>query len=119
MDKAEIDQGVPGWTVQDDRQGLDPLGMQNTSISLYQHLLPGVSNVTLRMRYYGLHTWLLAEYAETEHSTDVEDWCRFLRRSEALYALISQYNTQDAGVAGNRWATLLGVRPSMGKPREQ
>lgn len=97
--------GVPAWTVQEDKQGLDPLGMQNTSISMYQFLLPGVSNVTLRMRYYGLHTWLLWEYAQREHSGDPDDWCIFLRRAEALYALVSQHNTQDAGVAGNRWAT--------------
>lgn len=105
MGLEEFESAVPTWTVQDDKQGLDPLGMQNTSISLYQHLLPGVSNVTLRMRYYGLHAWLIAEYARRRHDPDPDDWCIFLRRAEALYALISQFNTQDAGVAGNRWAT--------------
>lgn len=102
---ADVEEGVPAWTEQDESQGLDPLGMQNTSIALYQWLLPGISNVTLRMRYYALHTWLTAEYARAHHSTDVEDWCQFLRRGEALYALIAQYNTQDGGVAGTRWAT--------------
>lgn len=105
MAETQLEHGVPEWTVQSDTQGLDPLGMQNTSITLYQQLLPGVSNVTLRMRYYALHTWLTAEYARAHHSTDIEEWCRFLRRGEALYALIAQHNTQDAGVAGNRWAT--------------
>ena len=32
------------------KDGLDPLGMQNNSVGLYQTLLPGASNVTLRMR---------------------------------------------------------------------
>jgi len=103
-EKMEIDHGTPAWTQQDERQGLDPLGMQNTSISLYQWLVPGVSNVTLRMRYYALHSWLASEYARVHHSPDVEEWCRFLRRGEALYALISQHQVQETGVAGNRWA---------------
>lgn len=111
-EKKEVDAGTPAWTQQDERQGLDPLGMQNTSISLYQWLVPGVSNVTLRMRYYALHSWLAHEYARAHHSPDVEEWCRFLRRGEALYALISQHQVQENGVAGNRWAgkTLKNLR---------
>lgn len=104
LQMADVEGGIPEWTEQDESQGLDPLGMQNTSIALYQWLLPGISNVTLRMRYYALHTWLTAEYARAQHSADVEEWCRFLRRSEALYALIVHHNTQDSGVAGTRWA---------------
>jgi hypothetical protein len=105
MAEKQFDQGAPAWTVQEDKQGLDPLGMQNTSITLYQGLLPGISNVTLRVRYYGLHTFLLAQFARKHHSADEDDWCSFLRRGEALYALLAQHNTQDGGVAGTRWAT--------------
>jgi hypothetical protein len=53
----------PEWTDYRDKSGLDPLGMQNSSINLYQRLLPGISNVTLRMRYYGLYARLAAVYA--------------------------------------------------------
>lgn len=53
----------PEWTDYRHKSGLDPLGMQNSSINLYQRLLPGISNVTLRMRYYGLYAWLAAIYA--------------------------------------------------------
>lgn len=35
-DKVEVGPCESVWTQQDERQGLDPLGMQNTSISLYQ-----------------------------------------------------------------------------------
>jgi hypothetical protein len=48
--------GDPAWTEYRKKNGLDPLGMQNSSVNLYQTFLPGVSNVTLRMRYYGLYT---------------------------------------------------------------
>jgi hypothetical protein len=45
---------VPEWTQVRQKSGLDPLGLQAASVRLYQALLPGISNVTLRTRYYGL-----------------------------------------------------------------
>jgi hypothetical protein len=45
-DKADMaaDQiAYPEWTDCRDKSGLDPLGMQNSSINLYQRLLPGIS----------------------------------------------------------------------------
>ena len=33
-------------------RGLDPLGIQNTSDSTFSILLPGLNNVTGRIRYY-------------------------------------------------------------------
>lgn len=96
--------GEPQWTRREERRGLDPLGMQSTSVSQYQRLVPGISNVTLRMRYYGLYAWLADHYAKHSGDTSVAGWRKFLRRSEALYALLTQANTQETGVAGSRWA---------------
>lgn len=79
--------------------------MQNASVNQYQKLVPGISNVTLRVRYYGLYAWLSATYAKRVGSTDLEVWKRYIRRAESLYALIAQHNAQDNGVAGSRWAT--------------
>ena len=45
----------PEWTEYRKKSGLDPLGMQNSSINLYQAFLPGISNMTLRMQYYSLY----------------------------------------------------------------
>jgi hypothetical protein len=95
----------PNWTDYRHRSGLDPLGMQNGSINLYQRLLPGISNVTLRMRYYGLYAWLsLLNAQEGSRSTDPGDWRRLVRRSEALYALAGVHHGDQAGIAGSRWA---------------
>ena len=88
----------PEWTEYRNRSGLDPLGMQNSSINLYQRLVPGISNVTLRMRYYGLYAWLAAVYArDSGRSTDPENWKKFVRRAEALYALAAVHGE------GFRW----------------
>ena len=54
----------PEWTENKKKSGLDPLSMQNSSISFYQDLLPEIGNVTLRMRYYGLYAWFGWIYAK-------------------------------------------------------
>jgi hypothetical protein len=58
----------PEWTDYCDKSGLDPFGMQNSSINLHQRLLPGICNVTLRIRYYGFYAWLVAVYARRSRS---------------------------------------------------
>lgn len=95
----------PEWTEYREKNGLDPLGMQNTSVNLYQTLLPGISNVTLRMRYYGLYAWLCRTYARRVGDTNPETWKRYIRRTEALYALIACRRGSEGGVAGIDWAT--------------
>lgn len=99
---AEIN--YPEWTEYRKKNGLDPLGMQNSSISLYQTFLPGISNVTLRIRYYGFYAWLSKIYAQRIGSTNPEEWKRFIRRAEALYALIAYKRGGESGVAGIEWA---------------
>jgi hypothetical protein len=96
--------GYPQWTTKAEKRGLDPLGMQTTSVALYQQLVPGISNVTLRMRYYGLYAWLARRYALDVGATSVERWCLYLRRAEALYALVAVHAGGERGVAGVDWA---------------
>lgn len=96
--------GVPEWTELRQKRGLDPLGMQNSSVRIYQALVPGISNVTLRMRYYGLYAWLSKSYARTVADTNPKTWQRFVRRAEALYALVAGVRGEETGVAGALWA---------------
>lgn len=94
----------PEWTENQKKRGLDPLGMQNSSIDLYQRLLPGIGNVTNRMRYYGLYAWLVWVYAKKIGHTDPQRWQTFIRRAEALYALIAVDSGNEKGMAGVEWA---------------
>lgn len=103
-DEGNVAINYPVWTEYRKKNGLDPLGMQNCSVSLYQTFLPGISNVTLRMRYYGLYTWLCWTYAQKIGDTTPEYWKRFIRRAEALYALIAYWHGGEGGVAGIEWA---------------
>jgi len=101
----------PQWTDYRKKNGLDPLGMQTGSVDLYQRLLPGISNVTLRMRYYGLYAWLSRTYAREIGDTNPRTWQRFIRRTEALYALIAERKGQENGVAGVEWASRVLGQP--------
>jgi hypothetical protein len=94
---------LPQWTEKADKRGLDPLGMQNSGVLLYQSLLPGISNVTLRMRYYGYYCWVSEIYARRGATSDFEAWRNWVRRAEALYALVSA-RAGETGVGGVDWA---------------
>ena len=98
---------MPTWTKAGSWSlGRDPLGIQATSVRMYRNLVPGLTNVTNRLRYYSFYCWVIDRYEATEHSADSIKWRRFIRRAEALYALAC--NLADAekadGLAGNIWA---------------
>jgi len=85
--------------------GQDMLGMQNTSIATYAKLLPGLTNLTRRMRYYGLYMWLLEQYAKEINKVSIVEYQKFMRRGELLLAFIMSYKLPDEqGVVGSQYA---------------
>jgi hypothetical protein len=76
--------------------GLDPLGLQTTSEATYATMLPGISNLTNRLRYYGFYCWLLNFYFKTEKKRNSKEQYRFIRRAELMIAIIMQ--SQRKGV---------------------
>jgi hypothetical protein len=91
------------WT-----SGLDPLGLQAFAIELYQKLVPGITNITVRPRYYSFYTWLCWVNAQRNdlRITDATEWRRFVRRSEAIMTLSSLHSELDNGygMPGVEWA---------------
>src|SRR5690606_28940422 len=85
--------------------GLDPLGMQRPIEVVYQSLLPGISTITLRLRYYSFFPWLLESYARRNGSTDMQEFRFFQRKAEALYALLCAHGDYELGIAGILWAS--------------
>lgn len=85
--------------------GQDMLGMQNTSIATYAILLPGLTNLTRRIRYYGFYTWLLEEYAKRKGKVSIVEFRRFIRRGELLLAFVmSHAYPEEQGVVGSQYA---------------
>ncbi|MDP2378712.1 hypothetical protein [Reyranella sp.] len=96
--------GFPEWTELGQDSGLDPLGMQRPIEAIYQSLLPGISTITLRYRYYSFFSWVLKYYEDNIRNTDPAVFRVFQRRCETLFALICCRGEQELGIAGSDWA---------------
>nr|WP_314839233.1 hypothetical protein [uncultured Flavobacterium sp.] len=88
-------------------RGRDPLGIQNSSISVYSILLPGMTNLTLRLRYYGFYLWLLDEYhqlpSESIFKQNVRGQYNFIRRAELIlsYFMVNKFPAEQSVVGSN------------------
>ena len=78
-------------------RGLDPFSI----------LLPGLNNVTGRIRYYSFYCWLLDEYSKRVGSTDPKEQRKFIRTAEYIIALSSQFYVGDkGGIPGSNYSKL-------------
>lgn len=88
--------------------GLDPLGLQLTSEATYATMLPGISNLTNRLRYYGFYCWLLDFYFQKEKKGNSVEQYRFIRRAELMIALTMQSQRKDVRqITGSNFAANL------------
>ena len=76
--------------------GRDALGLQTTSQASYSTLLPGLTNLTNRIRYYGFYCWLLEVYASHVGDTNPKNQNRFIRRGEYMIALLMELHENTA-----------------------
>ena len=78
--------------------GRDPLGVQNSSIKTYGKLLPGLTNLTLRLRYYGFYMWVLDEFFKKQDGNkdfSQRDQHNFIRRGELIIAYLMRHIGED------------------------
>jgi hypothetical protein len=78
------------WIERDRRviDGLDHLGIELVSVNLYQALLPGLTNVTERARYYSFYPWAVHRYAQEGPSIRTKDaWWNWFRSLDFAYAI--------------------------------
>jgi hypothetical protein len=79
--------------------GQDPMGMLNIGEQVFTMLLPGLNNVTDRIRYYSFYCWFFDWYAKDIGSENPKEQYKYVRRAEYLLALIAA--SQDmGGIAG-------------------
>lgn len=100
--------GLPDWNKPGSfSAGRDPLGLQAASVRLYTDLLPGLTNVTNRLRYFSFYCWVVRQFELNRHSLDERKWSIFIRRAEAIYALACQIGdgASALGMAGSDWAS--------------
>lgn len=85
--------------------GLDPLSLQTTSEATYSTMLPGISNLTNRLRYYGFYCWLLDFYFTKEKKGNSTEQYRFIRRAELMVAILMQSERKEVlQITGSNFA---------------
>lgn len=88
--------------------GLDPLSLQTTSEAIYSTMLPGLSNLTNRLRYYGFYCWLLDFYFKREKKGNSTEQFKFIRRAELMIAILMQSERNDVlQITGSNFASNL------------
>lgn len=88
--------------------GQDHLGLQAVSLFHYGKLLPGITNLTQRARYFSIYPWFLTNYVkEIGIKNDRKKWRDFLRRCEFLYALLSLVDPDEKSVVGANMAKII------------
>ena len=90
-------------------KGLDPLGIQAPSINIYGQLLPGITNVTDRARYYSFYPWMIRAFEETSSKKSYENLREWVRRSDCLFTLIGlRHGQQTPGESSAHIRALIG-----------
>jgi len=107
-------------------KGLDPLGVQAPSINIYTQLLPGITNVTDRARYYSFYPWVVWAYNQADSKRTHDDFILWLRRADCLFTLVAirhritqrgdDHLLHDAGLIGTQ--TLRRVVADLGDDDE-
>ena len=106
---------APFWGATNDYStGRDPLGFQTTSLSTYATLIPGITNLSSRIRYYGFYCWILYEYGKRIRNISHKKQYHFIRRAEYQLALLMvNGNPKLTKVPGNTYATnYLATEPN-------
>lgn len=77
-------------------EGLDHLGIQVVSTNIYSRLVPGISNLTDRARYFSFYSWVLDSFARKASDKSADGWRTWIRSHEFVFSA--------AGVAAERHA---------------
>ena len=102
-------------------RGLDHLGVQAPCIALYAQLLPGITNVTNRARYYSFQPWLIRSFEHRYSDHSLDEFRRVLRRAECLFTLIAIRHARVVGDDddGRHGAGMVGRLSLLRIPEDQ
>lgn len=79
--------------------GQDPLGLLNTGGKTFDLVLPGLNNVTDRIRYYSFYCWFFHCYAKYISKPSKKEQFDHLRRAEFILSLLAA-KTGVQGIGG-------------------
>jgi hypothetical protein len=88
------------WILRDRKviDGLDHLGIELVSVNLYQAMLPGLTNVTERARYYAFYPWTVHRYAQDGPKIRSKAaWRNYFRALDFTYAVACMAYERERG----------------------
>lgn len=77
--------------------GLDHLGTAAPGFQIYSQLLPGITNVTDRARYYALYPWVIWSFEKRFPDADSATFKEYFRRADCLLTLLSERHARTLG----------------------
>lgn len=75
--------------------GLDHLGTQAPCVLIYSQLLPGITNVTDRARYYSFYPWVVWSFDRRFPNAPADTFREFYRRADCLFSLIAERHSRQ------------------------
>ncbi len=98
---------LPFWGAPDYlTRGRDSLGLQTASLATYARLIPIITNLTTRIRYFGFYCWLLEEYAKHVGDTNPDAQKKYIRRAELLIAfMMVKCRSDTSSIPGTQYAS--------------
>nr|HEX4316232.1 hypothetical protein [Kofleriaceae bacterium] len=90
--------------------GDDDLGIQVVSTNIYARLLPGISNLTDRARYFSFYPWVLDTYARNCSSKSADGWRTWIRRHEFTLSAASIAAETAKKVSDDAAGGIIGAR---------
>jgi len=113
MTSTEVSVGPdPLWVgrIYRDTGGEDFLGLRAVQANITDNLLPGITSITPRARYYAFYSWCLSEYAHAHPSG--MSLASFIKRREQIFVLAnlawSDASVDNASEHGLLGSTKLG-----------
>lgn len=89
------------------KHGLNQLGIRNVAEQLFSTLLPGLNNVSVRIRYYSFYCWIIHQFYVGKDYIIDKEFNPFIRRAELLLALINATLDDSIGIPGINFASAL------------
>lgn len=72
--------------------GLDHIGVRAPGINIYGQLLPGITNVTDRARYFSFYTWVIWKLDQQDQRIWNDETRNLIRKADCLNTLIAEHH---------------------------
>lgn len=97
--------------------GQDHLGTQAPCVLVYAELLPGITNVTDRARYFSFYPWLVWSYRQRFADGDQKHFIEMFRRADCLFTLIAARHDPNGSEPERHGAATTGTQTLNGVAR--